>query len=795
MHMKKWLRPSDIDQPNQPIHKVLFYAVDILLLITLICVFVPFAPAMPAEGLDPSWRFGINQAVSQGLVFGRDLIFTFGPYASIYTKTYHPATDFLMLAGTFYLAISYWVAFFFLAKGSRRSLIVTFLVVLAGLMFSPDALLFSYPLLVGLTCFKLICVERKIARQEKGIFALIIFLFLPFGLLPLTKISLLMLCVAVTGLVFVLFVGHKKWLCATAVALSPIFSVLFFWMLSGQSIFDLSTFFISAIPIISGYTEAMATNGLYAEVIFYFIAASFLLITVLREKNIPIFSKWILFCIFFVFLFVAFKGGFVRQHGHAFMSGLAVLIAALFASLLLKSRQRYFVLLLSIFVCLYISGHYVNTSIVGIYKNIQSTYSSAWYGFQNRLSLTDWPKSEFDNAVLSLQKEANFPVFPGTTDIYSYNQSYLIASKNGWNPRPIFQSYSAYTPILAEKNKAHLLGKNAPDNVIFKVEPLDGKIPSLEDGASWPSLLMRYEPSALENGFLYLHKRPDKGHVSEELVPIGSGTYTLGEEVIVPPSTMPLFTEISIEQNIFGKLLDFLYKPSQLRISMHLENGDSRTYRIVANMAKSGFVLSPLIDSTAEFGFLYAKKGALDGKRVRSFSIFPAAVKKLWKPRYTVVFKQIEISPIPDISEMYTLDAVLNASEEMVSAPIKKCDANIDSVNGVLPVPEKFFSSGLLSAQGWLVRSADQGTLAESVFLVLQDSKGKNIFIKTRSMQRPDVGAHFHKPALAASGYVSTADVSTLEGNYTLGLAFKEGNHIWICPEFHIPGVIKKIVY
>ena len=45
----------------------------IVLLITTIAKFVPFSPAMPAAGLDPSWVFGLNQAVAQGLSFGKEI--------------------------------------------------------------------------------------------------------------------------------------------------------------------------------------------------------------------------------------------------------------------------------------------------------------------------------------------------------------------------------------------------------------------------------------------------------------------------------------------------------------------------------------------------------------------------------------------------------------------------------------------------------------------------------------------------------------------------------------------------
>ena len=77
--------------------------------------------------------------------------------------------------------------------------------------------------------------------------------------------------------------------------------------------------------------------------------------------------------------------------------------------------------------------------------------------------------------------------------------------------------------------------------------------------------------------------------------------------------------------------------------------------------------------------------------------------------------------------------------------------------------------------------------------MVLSEGNGRNIFIKTRNMPRPDVAAVFGKPALEESGYASVADISTLDGKYTLELAFVEGDRIELCPEYKIPVTLKKV--
>src|SRR5260363_265851 len=56
-------------------------------------------------------------------------------------------------------------------------------------------------------------------------------------------------------------------------------------------------------------------------------------------------------------------------------------------------------------------------------------------------------------------------------------------------------------------NELHLLSERAPNNIVFKVEPIDGRLASLEDGLSWPILIYNYIPFKLEKDFVYLRKK------------------------------------------------------------------------------------------------------------------------------------------------------------------------------------------------------------------------------------------------------------------------------------------------
>jgi hypothetical protein len=264
-----------------------------------------------------------------------------------------------------------------------------------------------------------------------------------------------------------------------------------------------------------------------------------------------------------------------------------------------------------------------------------------WHGIKNRIENKNWPRLDFDAALNSLREEASFPVLQGTTDIYSYNQSYLISSGNSWSPRPILQSYSVYTPALAQINRRHLLGGQAPDNIIFRVEPIDERIPSIEDGASWPILMRNYRPTGTKNDFLFLKKNESAVEIAEPSE-LTTEKHVFGESVHLPQSSQPLFVQIEIKPTILGRIASVLFKPNRLQITLELNNGMKKKYRIVAGMAKSGFLISPLIENTAEFGMLYGKNSYLDEKLVKSFSIGSRHGRTMfWNDVYTVTFSQM----------------------------------------------------------------------------------------------------------------------------------------------------------
>ncbi|AXV92286.1 hypothetical protein CJO79_15495 [Ralstonia solanacearum] len=763
----------------------------LLIILTAVCAFVPLRPEMPQAGLDHSWVLGMNQAVAQGLVFGRDIIFTFGPYASIYTKSFHPTTDHLMVVGALFLGLIYGTGLVLVARGREAIPLAGLCLALAlaaGLQQSQDSLLLAYPLIVSLYCFGL----PRQASPSQGAWSLLAIsvsvLFLPFGLLPLIKGSLVALCLAVTLFAVIRFVTISRWDLAIAAPLSQALALITFWLASGQPLSGLPGYFQSMTQIVSGYTEAMAYTGSPSEIILYLIAAAALVVSVLRDssgskiKNILALSLPLL-----AYFFVVFKAAFVRHDGHALTAGTSILLASAILFFLLNKRSVLFVLLLSIVSWASIDSRYITFSASTLLDSIASTYYHAWNGLGTRLAASDTLNQSFDTALAKIHSQIRLPQRDGTTDIYSYGQSYLIASGNRWNPRPVLQSYSAYTPALARINRDHLLGRTAPDNIFFKVESIDGRLPALDDGPSWPALLTRYRPDNLENNFLYLRK------ASPEIEPIlprteEAGAFSLGEQVAIPDDGNPVFVEAGIEKNLAGKVLNTLYKVDPLVIALNLANGETRLFRLPSEMAQSGFIVSPLLESTLDFALLYANTEYLRGNKVKSFSIHATGGDWLWKKKFTVRFGKVVVPPHPGTLASLHLAKPANVPAGTDIRIAERCEGSIDGINGLSPAPAQFGARGLLRVNGWLAIQTEKERLPKKALLVLASAEGKLTFIETRRVVRPDVGAHFGSALLQLAGYTAIADVSQVAGDRTLGLAFEQDGRIEICPQFRVAG-------
>ncbi|MGA2536514.1 MAG: hypothetical protein ABSF53_10890 [Terracidiphilus sp.] len=624
----------------------------------------------------------MNEAVARHLSFGKAIVFTYGPYASICTRTYSPATDPRMMLGSAAVALSYLLALLYFMNRTRRYAIVVLLVFLATFS-STETLLLSYAFLL------VACVVRHLnpvtgpaaaVLKSRHIFAAV-GMWSTLGLLPLVKGSLLFPYAAAVVISSSLLWHHSRpWQGLSLLLIPPAASVAL-WLMAGQPLYNLPSFLGGTLQLTSGYTEAMSTSWVIvpdivgnAFVLLFIVLAIVACQSIFGVRKMRPSSRRLLGLAAALFFFVTFKHGFIAvgnvSSAFATASVLMLILWLLIGDrLLLWSLVVAFVMTASTSVVrdavLLREVHdkfgvgagwsgaekradmlnFCVERAVGAYSRSTleaavGTYVEAWRGIRLRMSRGDDLKARFEDAKASIRTSHPLPAMRGTADIYGYEQSILLASDNEWNPRPIIQSYSAYTRELAARNEGHLRDSDSPDWVFFEIHTIGGRLPSLDDGASWSALFDNYTYESYD-GRLVLLRKGRIGLAHTGYYRTYEQTCEVGQRVTLPQGSGILFAEVDLKPTWPGRLLTALFSPPQLRIELGLANGRNKSYRVISEMMETGFLLSPLVNNTEEFAELSARSGHVENvSQVRSISIVPAyGGTVLWARTYRLTVK------------------------------------------------------------------------------------------------------------------------------------------------------------
>jgi hypothetical protein len=207
----------------------------------------------------------------------------------------------------------------------------------------------------------------------------------------------------------------------------------------------------------------------------------------------------------------------------------------------------------------------------------------------------------------------------------------------------VFQSYSAYGEQLERLNAEHLLGATAPDNILFALNPIDGRLPSLDDALSWPILLGRYALNGTQGEFAILRKRANAA--SAEIHPLRRTTGILGANVPVPPGEAPLWARVHLTPSIAGQIASALFATPEVQIEFTFADGRTESYRFIASIGEAGFVIAPVVRNTGAFVQLMSRSGLVSSMpRPVSFRIVPTRASAwAWSHQLPVEFSAIDV--------------------------------------------------------------------------------------------------------------------------------------------------------
>jgi hypothetical protein len=610
--------------------------------VSLVSLPSPLQPVRFVVGGDTSWKVGLILAARDHLQWGTQVVWTYGPLG--YLDSTIPILFrqwVLAVAVTVALQVAF-VAVAAVLLTIWRAPLWAWLV-LAVLMVLPNSAL-GTPDLIGLllaVCLSALALEPSVARNVAAALAAAAGVVL--ATVALIKGTSLEIGTAVILLVILLAAVRRRPAIAAAAGLGFAGGLAGLWTLAGQDLQNLPAFVRSTLELSSGYSAAMALGGSrpllgLGVALILATAVGALVAWRLRAGSV---LRLILLLLPVVVL--EFKEGLVRLdavHKAGFFSVIVlaagILVAATASTRMTRGRRGFVAtsLVAAALSASFLVGSGMPVPLLGAGTTIQR-YQSAWS------VLTD-PAQR--SATLSASRAAARGAYDlppallahlgtGTVDILPFDIELAYGYGLDWDPRPVLQSYSAYTPYLDGSDAAHFASPNGPDHVLLADEAIDGLYPVFQEPATFRALLQHYRATEWGTGAFLVLSRAGQGAANGSgsgVLEAGTGTPDgtacglLGATLPVPERPgQYTFASLLIPYSLSGEVQDVLYKPADLDIQFVVGSGATvvtSPYRLIPATAADGVFVSGFIadqgDLTQAFGGVITTP--VDGLRITS---------------------------------------------------------------------------------------------------------------------------------------------------------------------------------
>ncbi len=584
----------------------------LILVLALLCWLARISPPRGSATLelDPSYQQALGVALTHGLRFGREIVFTSGPLAYFTASPFDPALYTAKL-WLWEVLLGASLAFLLFARLVRRGTwidVATGVLILIVLPMPDDAWLFAMGLLaadLGLECLGEAQDGR--ARWSFGLRGFVSLLLLSI----LTLIKVTSMTFAFAALVILLLRATSKQGPRTAAAWFAAFVGVqaLLWLCIGQRLVDLPLYFWSSIELASGFDAAMSLRptllslGLGIPCLLLGVALCLLHAKRLSggeraEKFDTARAQALLVA---AALVLAYKAGFARASDHIVTFFSTAMIAPLFliplervsaaGSAWRQARLRCSVACLTAVCALATSTMDIqapSTIVAAFSRRVRQ--STAWLGRPGETLAT------LERARDKLHEDCALPRIKsivGTRSIsaFSLGDGALFLEGMNWKPRPVFPAFSVFTEATAQANAEFLASERGPDFILLRGGSIDFRLPSSEDPLSIQVLLRAFQPRANEGGFLLLEReRPSE---SQARALVQNGQIEWGERVRLPAGDQPLVMHAQIQPSIFGRLRAALFQTPMVEMEVELQSGESSLHRIAPFALECGVVLRP----------------------------------------------------------------------------------------------------------------------------------------------------------------------------------------------------------
>ncbi len=552
-------------------------------------------PTLPPLGLDPSWRMALSYFTTTDLQFGRDIVFTAGPLGYLLSSSATGINYWHHLVWQYGVNLVFALGIVGLSRplhGLR--LLCYYLFFWALLPVYMDAL---QVVLVAAAMLAFFLEEVRRCRF------LITIIGTALAALALVKFTNLLLAVAGVGILSAWLAWNRNWRELAWTAGSCLVAFLFGWMAWGQQLGNLPAYILNSLSVSSGYLDSMGVQephsiflaGLTTALAlgFYWILFALRAEDKLRGMAIALVGL--------AASLLSWKHGFVRADGHVLAFFYMVLFFAvthgLWTPLSARWRRLHLVGLLIVSLAA-LRG-------IGLLDSTKLTDFAEFINTRLRDNLTlvlHTPQLASDARAdyLRMQQGLRLPTvraLAGRTkrvDLLGCDVGFAIVNELNYRPRPTIQGYVAMNPHLAQLNEDFMADPaRAPEVVLYRIESIDDRLPTLDDSRAIRYLFHHYEFLLDEGGFM-LFSRANSDPTLDQRELISEETYTFGQVISTPVrGNQPVWCEIEIKPTLTGRLRRFFYKPPAVKIHTDDGGSDQRSFLLPPPMAAAGFPVYP----------------------------------------------------------------------------------------------------------------------------------------------------------------------------------------------------------
>ncbi|MGE0712896.1 MAG: hypothetical protein AB7N76_11430 [Planctomycetota bacterium] len=580
---------------------------------------VSFLPPLgaPERGLDGSWEWALHMARLQGLRFGPELVYTYGPLGYLDTELFVPGTALALLAARLLFAATFaftavWVARALPLRALGRAVWVAALVLLVHV----DS---EVPLFL-----LLLALSRGEGRPEPWPLLRAGQTLVLAGL-SLGKHLYLVEVLFVLGVLAAQDAARRRppWQLIAYLA-----AVVVLWFASGQDVASIGPYLRNMFEVIRGYPAAMALWKRGASRVLVFLLGSLALIALVAESEWRR-RRWAgapgVVCLAGL-LALAFKSGFTRHDEHTIIAASTLISAcALYGPLLIGfAPRRAHVVAQAVGLCICLGA--AQRPILRYHEALAFPRIRAATSRLRSLALPfsgEAARADYEAGKQRAAAACPIPPLAGSVDLLTDDVSALFAHDLDWRPRPVFQSFKAYTPPLARLNAEHMRSPRAADSVVVRLDHMDGRFPLQSDCLTWLELLQRYDVATVTSEVTVL--RRSSAPRTLEVRPLSGPSQAGFDEWVEVPGIDdgPVWARIDVAASPRGKLAALLYKPAVLHLRVRRVDGREHDYRYLPTMTGLGFLLSPAIETHLQLAQLEATdwREALRGEAVAAIQL------------------------------------------------------------------------------------------------------------------------------------------------------------------------------